>query len=381
MSSENGAIVIVGAGVIGLTTALRVQQEVLSTSDKSPPSIVIIARDFPKDTSINYATPWAGAHYRPCPGDTPQLRQEAKWAEKTYDTLDSWADEDKLVAGVEFMPGEELFENPAPEYVDVAKDVARSAYAHLASSFELINSNELAATNEDLSHTPKLGFRYRSYCLNSPVYASFLQRRFQRNGGRVKQYTLASLEEAFALEDSVSVVINCSGMGFGDPKAFPIRGQTCLVRNQISKTITHQNADGSWSFAIPRPLEGGTIIGGTKEPHDWNPYPSAETRQTLLSNAAKWFPLHSADEGTSGTDSFDVLRDIVGRRPAREGGLRLEVERRSIKSSKSGTRQTRGVVVHAYGIGGRGLELSWGIADEVVSLLRKQGTLSLRAHI
>ncbi|KAJ4267259.1 hypothetical protein NW762_003363 [Fusarium torreyae] len=381
MSRENGTIVIVGAGVIGLTTALRVQQEVLSTPNKSTSSIVIIARDFPKDTSINYATPWAGAHYRPCPGDTPQLRQEAKWAETTYNTLDSWTDEDKLVAGVEFMAGEEFFEAPAPEYVNVGEDVTRSAYGHLASSFELLNNEDLIAANKDASHTPKLGFRYRSYCLNSPVYASFLQRRFQRNGGRVKQYTLASLEEAFALEDDVSVVINCSGMGFGDPKVFPIRGQTCLVRNPISKTITHQNADGSWSFAIPRPLEGGTIIGGTKESHDWNPYPSVETRQTLLSNAAKWFPLDSADERAPGAYGFDVIRDIVGRRPAREGGLRLEVEHRQIGSSKRGVKQLRGVVVHAYGIGGRGLELSWGIADEVVSLLRKQGALSLRAHI
>jgi hypothetical protein len=190
---------------------------------------VVIARDSPGDTSINYATPWAGAHYRPCPGDTAQLRQEAKWAEKTYNTLDSWTDEDKLVAGVEFMSGEELFEDPAPEYVNVLKDVTRSAYAHLSSSFELFNNDDLIAANKKASHTPKLGFKYRSYCLNSPVYASFLQRRFQRNGGHVRQYTLASLEEAFALEDDVSVLINCSGMGFRDPKVFPIRGKLYLL--------------------------------------------------------------------------------------------------------------------------------------------------------
>ncbi|KAF9768917.1 hypothetical protein IL306_013727 [Fusarium sp. DS 682] len=367
MSGQGTSIVIVGAGAIGLSTAIRVQEQILS-QDK-PPSIVIIARDFPNETSINYATPWAGAHYRPCPGSTPQLLQEAKWAKKTYDTLDSWSDQEKLTAGVEFMPGEEFFENPAPEYVDAMENVSGSVYAHLEPSFEVFSSSELHAKDNTL----KLGFRYRTYCLNSPVYAAFLLRRFLRRGGRVRQYTLESLEEVFSIEESVSIVINCSGMGFGDPKVYPIRGQTCLVRNPISQTVTCQNWDGSWSFAIPRPLEGGTIIGGTKEPHNWNPYPSAETRQTLLSNAEKWFPFNSGSPsvtGKSGIDRFDVIRDIVGRRPAREGGLRLETER--LKS---------GIVIHAYGIGGRGLELSWGIADEVVSLLHKQGCFSPRARL
>jgi D-amino-acid oxidase len=152
-----------------------------------------------------------------------------------------------------------------------------------------------------------------------------------------------------------------------------IPGQTCLVRNPISKTVTIQNSDGSWSFAIPRPLEGGTIIGGTKEPHNWDPYPSADTRETILSNAAKWFPFDSESPGSTtnkASDRFDVVRDIVGRRPAREGGLRLEME--LLKP---------GAVVHAYGVGGRGLELSWGIADEVTDLLQKQGYFSPRAHL
>ncbi|KAL6915388.1 hypothetical protein FSHL1_006829 [Fusarium sambucinum] len=367
MPLQGETIVIVGAGVVGLSTALRVQE--LIVTQKYPPSIVIIARDFPNETSINYATPWAGAHYRPCPGNSPQLLQEALWAKKTYDTLDSWSEKDKLTAGVEFMPGEEFFESPTPEYVEVAKDVSQSVYNHLKSSFKIFSSSELSVMGDSL----ELGFCYRTYSLNSPVYAAFLLRRLQNRGARVIQYTLSSLEEVFSIEDSVSVVINCSGIGFGDAKVFPIRGQTCLVRNPVSKTITRQNSDGTWSFAIPRPLEGGTIIGGTKEPHNWDPYPSSETRQTLLSNAAKWFPFDSESSVSTTTeksDRFDVITDIVGRRPAREGGLRLEMEQ-----LKPGT------VVHAYGVGGRGFELSWGIADEVVTLLDKNGYFSPRARL
>lgn len=62
---------------------------------------------------------------------------------------------------------------------------------------------------------------------------------------------------------------------------------------------------------------------------------------------------------------FQVIRDIVGRRPARDGGLRLEPE---VLAAAPGSTQGQ-VVIHAYGAGGRGIELSWGIADEVLKMV------------
>jgi D-amino-acid oxidase len=141
-------------------------------------------------------------------------------------------------------------------------------------------------------------------------------------------------------------------------------GQTCLVRNPVSATITRQNTDGSWSFCIPRPLDGGTVIGGTKQPHDWDPNPSPETRATLLANASKWFPFTPESGG-----KFDVIRDIVGRRPAREGGMRIEVEK--LGNGKQ--------IVHAYGAGGRGFELSWGVAEDTAALMLENGLLREKA--
>jgi len=141
-------------------------------------------------------------------------------------------------------------------------------------------------------------------------------------------------------------------------------GQTCLVRNPVSATITRQNTDGSWSFCIPRPLDGGTVIGGTKQPHDWDPNPSPEIRARLLENASKWFPFTPESRG-----KFDVIQDIVGRRPAREGGMRIEVEK--LGNGKQ--------IVHAYGAGGRGFELSWGVAEDTAALMLENGLLREKA--
>lgn len=143
-------------------------------------------------------------------------------------------------------------------------------------------------------------------------------------------------------------------------------GQT-TVTNLISatKTVTKQNKDGSWSFIIPRSFNGGTIIGGTKETGDWRVEPSLETRERLIKAAQDIIPLAcDSSLGSVKPEDVEVLADVVGRRPARYGGMRLEVES---KSSVKGGKQN---VIHAYGAGGRGYELSWGIATEVADLAK-----------
>lgn len=112
---------------------------------------------------------------------------------------------------------------------------------------------------------------------------------------------------------------------------------------------------------MPRNFEGGTVIGGTKEPNDWNTEPSLEVREKLLSMFAATYPKILGEKR-----EFQVIRDIVGRRPTRHGGPRIEVEETRPEEGKVGK-----VVVHAYGLGGRGYELSWGVAEEVLDLVEK----------
>lgn len=133
----------------------------------------------------------------------------------------------------------------------------------------------------------------------------------------------------------------------------------------VTKTITRQNRDGSWSFVIPRFFEGGTIIGGTKEPDNWDTEAHASAHDRLLEMGLENLPL--ALEGRSTTpDEISVIADIIGRRPTRDGGLRLEVEEQELGDHVD--IKTVGKVIHAYGAGGRGFELSCGIGDDVADL-------------
>ncbi|KAK7756886.1 hypothetical protein SLS62_000902 [Diatrype stigma] len=339
------------AGVIGLSSALVAQSE--------GHQVTIVARDFPgpfetidPKTQINYTSPWAGAHNRVVPPTNAAEEREHALNIATFARMRALHARYKVTHehehGLTFMKGIEHLEAPGPQYLALTEE--RAAQMGLE-GFRLLGPEELP------DDKVKWGCEYDTWCVNPMVYCCFLLRRFVFGGGRVVKREVRDPAEIFAIKelDPVDAVVNASGIGFGDENVFITRGQTCLVADKTcAATITRQNADGSWSFCIPRNFDGGTVIGGTKEPNDWNPDPSPETRARLLQTFAAAFP-----HVLGNVDELRVIRDIVGRRPTRKGGMRLEKEK--IAGGK--------VVIHAYGLGGRGYELSWGVAESVAKLL------------
>ncbi|WYZ44254.1 hypothetical protein EsH8_VII_000690 [Colletotrichum jinshuiense] len=341
-------ITVIGAGVIGLSTAVRLQ--------RNGYKVAIVAKDFPSPFEtvdakalINYTSQWGGAHNRwVIPTNEVDERDHAM-ALKTFQHMESLS-KSNPEAGITFMPGIEYLEDPPAQYTALTEEKAKSLGMV---EFRRLESSEFP------DDKVKWGCEYRTWCVNPMVYCSFLLRKFSYNGGQVFRREISDPLEAFAIKElaDVRTVINCSGYGFGDQNSFITRGQTCAVANLSPATVTRQNADGSWIFCVPRNFDGGTIVGGTKEPNDWDPEPSLEKREEILKNFAATYPPILGDSGV-----FHVLKDIVGRRPTRKGGMRLERE-------DVGGRWT---IIHAYGLGGRGFELSWGVAEGVVELLKQQ---------
>ncbi|KAI1771114.1 FAD dependent oxidoreductase [Hypoxylon cercidicola] len=349
-------IVVLGAGVTGLSSALRIQAEGYA--------VTIVARDFPTgsetvdaQSQINYTSPWGGAHNRLVPPTTASEEREHAMSLRTYDHMRA-VHARHPEAGITFMKGIEYIEAPSEAYRALTEERARVQLK--MQGFRLLGG-------EELPQGVTWGCEYDTWCVNPMVYCSYLLRRFAILGGKVLKREVRDPREVFSWKfeaGPVDTLINASGNGFGDENMFITRGQTCLVANPCLATVTRQNADGSWTFSVPRNFDGGTIIGGTKEPNSWDPNPSLEVRETLLRKFAATYPQILGSEG-----KFTVMKDIVGRRPTRKGGMRLEAE--NVDGDKR--------IIHAYGLGGRGYELSWGVADEVARLLAGHGSNTQRA--
>jgi glycine/D-amino acid oxidase-like deaminating enzyme len=336
-------IIVVGAGVIGLATALSLAES--NASHK----ITIVASHFPTDQLTSaYTSPWAGAHFRPFPSVDSKAFADSQLTRVTLKRFEKLAALEPE-SSVKFMEGVDLLEEKG--LYDVA---AKGYYEDIAQLREL--------TKDELPGGVEAGFSYRTWVLNAPLFIQFLQRKLEFEHGVVFQRrTVNSLKELH-VDHPGAIIVNCSGRGVLyngglDPETFPIRGQTLLVKPPASfkqtNTVTHQAKDGKWTFYIPRPLNGGVILGGTKQIGDDLDGVRENDTAEIIERARKLYPELFQRDGT-----LDIRKINVGFRPARNGGVRVELER--IDGA---------TVVHAYGAGGMGYELSFGVGARVVQLL------------
>ncbi|KAG7666016.1 uncharacterized protein J8A68_000446 [[Candida] subhashii] len=360
--SNKQQIVIVGAGVLGLSTAL-----VICENLTIPHELTIIGEYGPHDPSMNaglsnyarYTSPWAGAHFRPFPSKNSQEYAEMKLTRLTlskFKSLSYGCPE----SSIKFVEGVEYLENPDEFYKTAGKGYSE----------EIDNFTRLEDVKEGY-----IGFKYDTWVLNAPMYLQFLYRKLLiEYDVKFINQKLESLKQVNEYIPNQPIIINCTGMGLQynggyDPECFPIRGQTLLINPPkdcpyLDKTITYQHADGNWTFVIPRPLNGGVILGGTKQPNEWSTEIRRDDTEALKKRGEAYFPeLMKVDE--DGKRYFDVLKINVGLRPARKSGLRIETEKRG-----------GNYIIHNYGAGGMGYELSYGsglkVYENLLAIIGRQ---------
>ncbi|PWY85867.1 FAD dependent oxidoreductase superfamily [Aspergillus sclerotioniger CBS 115572] len=349
------------AGVIGLSCAVRLARQ--------GHPVTVVARDLPGDYDIDYASPWAGSHFRPVPASKPKDRLEQELMRETYRELQDLAGRHPE-AGIEFIPAVEYFDTADPAYFD-NKLVGENGYASWP-GFRVLSPSELPAQYESV----KLGVTYTAWVLNSPVYLKWLKGMAEEYSVRFIRAKLAAIEEAVFIgkeslgggNHEVVAVINASGRGLNDLNSFPSRGQFITVSNPCEKTISHHWADGSTTVIIPRPLGGGTIIGGTKEPRNWSHCVSDAATASIVSRAVRLCPELVENRLDDTNHGLDIRQVYIARRPMRQGGLRLEREDLAFQdTSENGMSNVQKWirVIHCYGAGPSGFKLSWGIAKRV----------------
>jgi D-amino-acid oxidase len=307
--------IVVGAGVIGLTTAISLAEAGLATRivTAAPPAATTSAA--------------AGAIWGPVRCGPPE--QCRAWARTGLEVLSAQAGEPS--SGVRPLSGREVSSAPA----------APPAWAALLSDLRVLGPG-------DLPDGFASGWAYTAPAVNMPVYLEYLLRRYQGLGGSLAADTVTSLAAVPA-----PVVLNCTGVGarslVPDPSVVPVRGQVVVAENPgiTEFYLDHGNDGADYVYVFPHGdvvLLGGTAYEGAS---DWAPRPEVSAR--ILRDCAAVFPaLRDAR----------VITERVGLRPVRPS-VRLEPE------PLPGGR----VLWHNYGHGGAGVTLSWGCAADLTAAL------------
>lgn len=304
-----GAIVV-GAGVIGLSCAVRLAE--------AGHRVDVVARDLPLETTSSVAAAlWYP--YRAYP-----FERVTGWARTSYAEFVRIA-ESSPEAGVSVLPGTEVLRGPAadPWWRDAVPRLDR-VYA-LPEGF-------------------RDGWTFRSPVIEMPVYLGWLRERLESLGGTVTRLALGALPDGDG-----TVVVNACGLAgrslADDPSLSPVRGQVVYVE-QFGLDRWWVSSEGP-TYVVPRSRD--VVVGGTDEEGSWDRRADPATAERILERAARLVP---------GLAGARVVGHRVGLRPGRPT-VRVEEERRS-----DGAR-----VIHCYGHGGAGVTLSWGCADEVLALV------------
>ncbi|KAF9011813.1 hypothetical protein BDQ17DRAFT_1344887 [Cyathus striatus] len=327
LESQLREVVVLGAGVIGLTAALKIQQ-------CGRYRVTIIADVLPGDPkTIKYTSLWAGAHHVSVAGND---RRQQRIEFETFNTI----------------PAEGCFKR-LPQYEYYREERETEVVLQKMPNYKELSKDQLVPGAVS-------GLTYDTVNTDTPVFLPYL----------------LSCSQAVQPD----AVINCLGLGarflggIEDKNAYPVRGQAVMIRAPwVNRCLSLSGGEGGvWTYVIPR-RSGDVIIGGTYEPNDWYPLPRHETRIDIIERILTIYPDIAppevrAERAPTVEDILPIIvDDACGFRPGRKDGVRLEVEwfERPKSNKKFLLCTTMGI--H----GGFGVLASYGSATVALELLEE----------
>ncbi len=204
MSGRQVDVLVIGAGVSGLTTAVCLAEAGLTVD-------VAAARPPRRTTSAAAGAIW-GPHL------VGLDERVARWGQVTLTRLRHLAGDP--ATGVRAVSGVTCFRTvqppEPPAWTDGVGERARCEDAELPAGFTC-------------------GWRFTAPVICMPVYLDYLLARFLSTGGQVQDDRVFASLAAAAGQASAAVIVNCCGIGahdlVPDPAVLPVRGQVVVTAN------------------------------------------------------------------------------------------------------------------------------------------------------
>lgn len=258
LRGHQGPVAVIGAGVMGLTTARLVQEAGFP--------VTLYTKAMPPETVSNIAGgQWSPfGHYR---RDAVTPAWEAQFAA----ALDySWRRFQIMVGddyGVRWLPTYTI--GSAPEPGEAPGPLAR------------YHPGERALARSEHTFPAETVGRFDTMYVETGRFLRELTKDVQLAGGRFVTRDFAA--PAQLAELSETLLFNCTGLGshalFGDTELVPIRGQLAIMLPQPEVRYAFT---GDLGYMFPR--ADGILLGGTFERGEWDATPQDEDIARIIAN-------------------------------------------------------------------------------------------------
>jgi glycine/D-amino acid oxidase-like deaminating enzyme len=245
LQGHSGPVAVIGAGIVGLTTARLVQEAGLP--------VTLYTAALPPDTTSFVA----GGQVMP----SSLFREDmvtAEWYRQFEAALEY------SLRRFATMVGEEYGVRWLPTYVETAEDTAPAYMARAAAGWRRLSPGEHPFPLERI-------VRYETMYVETGRFLSQLTRDILKAGGKIRMRKLESAADIAGLPETL--VFNCTGLGardlFGDAELMPIRGQLAILAPQPEVRYAFTG------YMFPR--ADGIVLGGTFERNEWSTAPDPRT--------------------------------------------------------------------------------------------------------
>jgi D-amino-acid oxidase len=255
----SGPVAVIGAGVMGLTTARLVQEAGLP--------VTIYTADVPPNTTSNLA----GGQW----GPTGHYRESAVTSE--------WRGQYRTALALSWQRFQSLDPqrygiNWLPTYTE-AERVGPPGLEPYYPGSRLLSPGEHPFRTEELAV-------YRTMYVETGRLMAQLTEDFLRAGGQMRIRRFTTPAELAELPERL--IFNCTGLGarelFGDVELGPVRGQIVVLAPQ---------PEVQYALTLPAgymfPRADGIILGGTFERGEWSTVPEPATIQRILRSHQRLF--------------------------------------------------------------------------------------------
>jgi len=325
VAQTDSDVLVIGAGVIGLTTAICLAEAGLS--------VAIGAAEPPRQTTSATAGAIWGPHL------VGMDDRVARWADVTLARFAEYS-----------APG--IGANALDGIVRVATGIAARREEGAAPPEFAVGQSLAPCKPAEIPPGYRSAWQLSAPIVAMPTYLDYLAERYCRAGGTTPfPARVSTFSDARVLAPSARVIVNCTGCGardlVPDPDVTPVRGQVVVTTNPgITEFFVGTAADpGDLTYLFPH--GDVVVLGGTEQHGNWSREADPATADRILAACAAVRPELS---------DATVLEHRVGLRPARSS-VRLAAE--------PGDGVT---IVHNYGHGGAGVTLSWGCAEDAAAL-------------